>query len=476
MKSPTKPITDIPMRDVETTEAATRATSPSPRSRTPDVFDDETTADHDMGLNDHLLPIKTAARWPTMEDLEKSMQRAAKMLANFSIHANYTPSVIESANTISDKLTQITDIDKSPRKTPQTQQNSQNANQPRQPGNEFMEQIANSLTLLTSRLDTIEVKIASPQGTATRTQTPVTGTPTSEKPSNTSPVTEAGPRTVHATSKPIVPKPKGTMNNNTKVGSKGIPTNPLAAHHPSRLIVEIQKGAPGGERPKEIDLVRQINDVLQSSEDSKHLRVVNVKFNPQQNCIVFTRADQSAAELAPFADRFTEYIAQDRPTRVRPDVPWYKVQLNGVNTFNDYTNDIPTPEELHEELCLNNPTYATMPILQLPRWMHHPSDLKTQFFSSVVIALMNEADAEHLVKHVKNLAIAGRFAEVKRYADKPPIIQCNNCWSLDHTRWRCHKKPICRLCAGDHLEARHVCDQCPMQDEEEDAMNTEGEL
>ncbi|KAI0931322.1 hypothetical protein AcW2_010268 [Taiwanofungus camphoratus] len=73
-------------------------------------------------------------------------------------------------------------------------------------------------------------------------------------------------------------------------------------------------------------MVQDINEQLQKYEDSKHIWVVNVKYNPQNNCIVFVRADQQATELIPFANRFMELIAGDRATRVRADRPWYKIQ------------------------------------------------------------------------------------------------------------------------------------------------------
>ncbi|KAH9921827.1 Endonuclease/exonuclease/phosphatase, partial [Amylocystis lapponica] len=192
-------------------------------------------------------------------------------------------------------------------------------------------------------------------------------------------------------------------------------SNPLAAHHLSRLIVEIQDGASEGAHTKEALLVYQINDTLQHYEDSKHMCIVNVKFNVQNNCIVFTRADQQAAELAPFADRFMELIAGERQVRVHPDRPWYKVQLNGVSTWNEHTRAIPTPADMQQELVTNNPEYAKMEILEQPRWMCHPTDLRTRMYSSVVIALAHEADTTHLIKHIKNLAIAGLFAQRPDY-------------------------------------------------------------
>ncbi|KAI0941845.1 hypothetical protein AcV7_002418 [Taiwanofungus camphoratus] len=381
-----------------------------------DIFDTRREAEQAMEM---IIEIeRRETRKSTMKDLEEAMERAAEILGQMSSHAEFTPSILEKATIIAQRLTpEIDNLTGTGPLRRQTQKVSEkNSKKGTSTGTEHLAQIAASLVKLTTRMDQIEMQLSIPAprlaqgevtnkhlgdnrkealGTeATETKRPAQTVSDSLKIANT-----------RATARPIIPKPR----NATAELSKGkiLPTNPLAAHHPSRLIVEIQDGLPEGKRSKEAITVQDINERLQKHEDSKHLQVVNIKYNPQNNCIVFVRTDQRATELIPFADRFTDLIAGDQATQVRADRPWYKVQVNGVSTWNQNTHDIPTPEEIHQELVDNNPDYARMEILQLPRWMRHPSDLKTLFYSSVVIALANQDDAEHLVKRLKNLAIAG---------------------------------------------------------------------
>lgn len=268
--------------------------------------------------------------------------------------------------------------------------------------------------------------------------------------------TGPGPTTTTATSKPITPKPR-----REPLPRPALITNPLAAYHPSQLIVEIENGPGPKDRLSEVEIVKQINEVLQSADESRRLRVVNVKFNAHNNCIVFTRADQSAGDLATFAENFIQYIAGDRPTRVRPDERWYKVQLNGVRVRNERSGEVRTPQDIENKLRALNPDYARMEVHDLPRWMRHRADIEYNTHSSVVLALKTEADTTFLVTRVQNLAIGGNFAQAKRYADKPPAMQCSQCWEFGHTQTRCKKTERCRICGkDDHSEANHICTEC----------------
>ncbi|EPS97483.1 hypothetical protein FOMPIDRAFT_48515, partial [Fomitopsis schrenkii] len=99
-----------------------------------------------------------------------------------------------------------------------------------------------------------------------------------------------------------------------------------------------------------------------------------------------------------------------------------------------------------------------MEVHDLPRWMRHRADIEYNTHSSVVLALKTEADTTFLVTRVQNLAIGGNFAQAKRYADKPPAMQCSQCWEFGHTQTRCKKTERCRICGkDDHSEANHIC-------------------
>ena len=385
--------------------------------------------------------------------LDMALRQAAEILKTISIHAEYPTHIIELTQTITQRILPAT---QPLTETPKTDDRK----------NSVLQDVVRTMERLTSRIDAMETRAL--QTSTTQATSRSWADEMDTMVDNNTPTAQDGPKrnarkdtptTSIATSKPIAPRPRREPLPRPAV------TNPLTAYHPSRLIIEIEDG-PG---LTEVELVKNINEVLQSADESRRLRVVNVKFNAHNNCIVFTRSDQSAGDLAKFADNFVQFIAGDRRTRIRPDQGWYKVQLNGVPVRNERTGAVRTPQEIEDELRALNPDYTRMAVLDLPRWMRHRADLEYNTHSSVVLALKTETDATFLVNRVQNLAIGGHFAQVKRYADKPPVMQCSHCWGFGHTRSRCKQKERCRICGkDDHNEATHVCTECPPASENGD--------
>ena len=256
--------------------------------------------------------------------------------------------------------------------------------------------------------------------------------------------------------------------------------NPLNAHHPSRLVIQIlPEGIKPEDRPDPNELIQGINNILTAHEDSKHLKVVSTKWNGNGNCVVFTRADQTAAELEKFKDRFVHLITGGRQSIVREDKKWIKIQANGIRTGAfDRIPGIYSSETIHAELCANNPAYANLQFVGPPRWMRIPEELHAQAYSSIVFAVLDEEKARFLLREIKSLAAFGRNAFLRKYADRPPVIQCKNCWGFEHVSTTCNaKKPRCRLCGQNHHENEHSkeCTQCRALRESE-GMDTDSPL
>lgn len=290
-----------------------------------------------------------------------------------------------------------------------------------------------------------------------------------------------------AHSTPSQPKSKGEnpQNGQEQRGNhKAARANPLEAHHPSRLVVRIiPNGLPKEARPEEDKLVQDINNALQRHSEARHLRVVSVKWNASGNCILFTRADQTAQELVKYAKTFQQLIGQGRPTEARPDQRWYKIQVNDIRTgsFSGPPGSPPTvytAEMVHKELCDNNPYYAKLDFIQKPRWMRREEDLMHTVRSSVVFAITNEEQASYLIRNIKYLAAFGRNASMRRYADKPPIVQCTNCYSYGHTADKCTNGTRCRLCGQKHTAEEHQakCEECAQAKASLDSMDMDADI
>jgi len=75
--------------------------------------------------------------------------------------------------------------------------------------------------------------------------------------------------------------------------------------------------------------VQDINASLTSKGASPDLKI---KWNTQGNCIAFTRTDQTAAAVLPFASELPNVIALGHNGQVREDKKWFKVEIRNVRT------------------------------------------------------------------------------------------------------------------------------------------------
>ncbi|KAF8591326.1 hypothetical protein K439DRAFT_1265003, partial [Ramaria rubella] len=150
------------------------------------------------------------------------------------------------------------------------------------------------------------------------------------------------------------------------------------------------------------------------------------------------------------------------------DSPWHKVTLNGVSTRGSGYSDamdvdshiaIPTSQQLPEELLQYNRWLKDCKIIGEPRWISSPEALSMKDKSSIVIAFASQDDTDELVK-CRGVFMFGHHATTRAYIDIPPLQYCGNCWMLDHPTRSCHKKPRCRLCAGENAEESHECTLC----------------
>ncbi|KAJ7185249.1 hypothetical protein C8R46DRAFT_875181, partial [Mycena filopes] len=287
-----------------------------------------------------------------------------------------------------------------------------------------------------------------------------------EQPNPSTPTTNNNaPTASYATGPLIHPTRKAQQPTAPRLAPKKVVTNPLDAHHPSRLIVQIlPEGLAPEERPEPMQLCKEINARLAGDAKAKDMLVVSTKWNTHGNCIVFTREDQTAAELVKHAHLFTDIIGRGKQTVARVDSKWIKIQVNGVRTGAfDSIPGIYSPGTLDTEFRTMNPAYARLKIVMEPRWMRATEELGAQAYSSVVFAVEDDEQAHRLLREVKSMAAFGRNVFMRHYADRPPVIQCRKCWKFDHHTTACNDtQQTCRLCGEAHTEEEHRtnCTNC----------------
>ena len=197
-------------------------------------------------------------------------------------------------------------------------------------------------------------------------------------------------------------------------------------------------------------IINLVNEALEQNLESKHLKVVAVKFNNQGSLILSIHANQKAAELMNFIKLFINQINCRYGYKCREDKWWFKIQVDGISmmcTTMDYEKCICSEEEVHNELINCNPVYQ-----QAAKFLKR--ELQTTHLSSVVFAIDNE-DHVKIILGTQTLAAFSRHCTMRAYQDHPPIPQCKNCWSLDHKQDKCTNPTTCRLCGQTHHETKH---------------------
>ncbi len=301
----------------------------------------------------------------------------------------------------------------------------------------------------TNKLDDVKQELAAIKTMITNITT------TTSPPSNTAntTTTPSGPISSFATG-PLI-RPKKT---HTKV-------NPTRRNHPSRLVMEIADAPDVSQRPTPLAARDKINEILQSSADTKDLRIVGVKFNTKGNCVAIAHPDTPVERLVTHINKFAKIVAGNSSVNAHPDTKWAHVVLNCVDTGQLYAGRTWTREELEEEFKRALASEGITSMIGQPRWMAHPEVLKTKHHASVVITLQSQNDADRLSEEIGGLMVFGDFARTGRYTDKRPLKQCKLCWKYDHYQQTCTlKNVVCRLCSGPHPEHAHKCGQCDKRD------------
>lgn len=311
---------------------------------------------------------------------------------------------------------------------------------------------------ITKRLDWIEEAVK---------KTPVVQAISSNpKPKATTPT--LSPNSQPPQTKTTPPLPALDTKKTTTTITNSYTVDPTKAHHPSRAVFTFQGGIPADEQHAPEEICRRLNECLSKlPSPAKSLRVVAARYNQHGNIVVNTRADQNAEDLIKHTNVLLPLLHPTRTGSARPDKKWFKIQVDGIPTrrftagMEHHTH---TSEEIHDQFTDLNPAYANNMehIAAIPRWLRTEDELRKAAHSSVVVAFSDENAAKSILR-VGKLAAFGRFCTLRPFQDRPPVIQCTNCWGWDHVKDKCQYETRCRYCSEAHSEKDHVsgpCERC----------------
>ncbi|KAG5639447.1 hypothetical protein DXG03_003736, partial [Asterophora parasitica] len=249
--------------------------------------------------------------------------------------------------------------------------------------------------------------------------------PSTGKKTTTTPENPQGTKSVHA-SGPIFRPTKPSSVKPLPVTNAKPPRTPLDSHHPARLVVIFKAGPLAQDRPTEKQTVIAINDRLALHDDTRHLRVASARYNPRSNLILMMRADQTGAELKKHADKFLDVLlppdAPHTAVELATDDRRYKVRINGIETGRHRTDGrTHSPEEILDELKVNNPVMESICPIGPPRWVKAEVELRERDYSSAVLEFLSEDDANTLLS-TRSVAVFTRYCDVVIHADKAPLL------------------------------------------------------
>ncbi|KAH6906675.1 Endonuclease/exonuclease/phosphatase, partial [Coprinopsis sp. MPI-PUGE-AT-0042] len=178
------------------------------------------------------------------------------------------------------------------------------------------------------------------------------------------------------------------------------------AYHPSRAVFIFEGGIPEAERLPPDEICQRLNEGLAKIPKARHFKIVAAKYTQHGNLLVNTKATQNASELVEHAAQLLPLLHSKHKASARPDVKWWKIQIDGVATRRlTVAGDVEpyTGEAVHNELKTCNQLYADIAkhIVATPRWLRTAEELRRTLHSSLVFAIDNEDAAKALLKDIR---------------------------------------------------------------------------
>jgi hypothetical protein len=111
------------------------------------------------------------------------------------------------------------------------------------------------------------------------------------------------------------------------------------------------------------------------------------------------------------------HLPSDNPLlAAQPNVKWSKISINGVPTGVSKKCGVYMHARNHDSLKLNNPMYASLIVMQWPRWVHPPNSYNSGSTSSLSVAFEDPDRSKlRMILAERYLYIHGHRASVHKW-------------------------------------------------------------
>jgi hypothetical protein len=141
-----------------------------------------------------------------------------------------------------------------------------------------------------------------------------------------------------------------------------------------------------------------------------------------------------------------------------PSMGWTRFLVHGVPIWDDESDGIFSPEAILSEVRLM-PGLKKAVFAMQPRWLKPLDDVESRY-SSITFALSDPSGSTTNTLLHGRTALFGKEVTVRKWIDKPALIQCSRCHALGHNRsskaCQLGKDSVkCYKCGGAHRSETH---------------------
>jgi hypothetical protein len=154
-----------------------------------------------------------------------------------------------------------------------------------------------------------------------------------------------------------------------------------------QAVIQIKGHMETESRPSFVNLVTNLNKSLHEHPKHSHVRVVGVKWTASSNLVVCAQAPSPSALVSALKAVQASLVTDQLIIKdITPNMRWSCMTLSHVFTGKGTNSPAYSPEALHEELTMHNPSYAALTIRQPPSWIRNPNDFADGQISSISFA------------------------------------------------------------------------------------------
>jgi hypothetical protein len=194
-------------------------------------------------------------------------------------------------------------------------------------------------------------------------------------------------------------------------------------------LKDIDFGGPKSQ-PTPAYLTEIFNDALKSSP-LHQVHIAATRWTAKGNLVITGGHLTTAQQLRDCTVTLSKALSEDQSVPecdpipyplIRPNVKWSKILINGIPTgVLSNRDEAYSPDECHEALVNENPSYATLLVTQKPNWVRPPASYTAGSSSSLVVAFEDpDGNKAKTMLADRHLYAFGARALVKRWKQRPP--------------------------------------------------------